>query len=237
MSWGQPKRFWEQVNIEAADGGFAVLLDARPLRTPAKAALVVPNQELAQQIAQEWDAVEGEIDPKIMRFTRAANAAIDKVSIQHSQVADMLAAYGGTDLLCYRAKEPAELIARQMETWDPLLDWAEMELGAGLMPTQGVLPVDQDAAALKALSARVHAFDAFELTAFHDLVSLSGSLVLAFAVTHRRIDAAFAWSASRIDETFQEEQWGADDEATALARAKEEDFHGAATLYFMLNES
>ncbi len=236
MSWGQPKRFWDAVNIEPAEGGFAVLLDARPLRTPAKAALVVPNRDLAELVAQEWEAVESEVDPKIMRFTRSANAAIDKVSTQHGIVAKMLADYGGTDLLCYRATEPAELIARQMEAWDPLLDWADEALGARLVPTQGVLPIEQDAGALEALSARVHGFDAFELTAFHDLVSLSGSLILAFGVTEQRIDPEFAWAASRIDETFQEEQWGEDEDATILAKAKETDFHAAARLYFLLKQ-
>jgi len=121
-----------------------------------------------------------------------------------------------------------------METWDPLLDWAAEALGARLLPTQGVVPIEQDAAALKALSQKVHDQTAYELTAFHDLVTISGSLIIALAVTRRRIDATFGWTASRIDETFQEEQWGEDEEATALAAFKRQDFMTASEIYALL---
>jgi len=234
MSWGPMKRFWSEVTVEPLETGFAVRLDGRGLKTPAKADLLVPCRGLADRVAAEWAAVEGEVDPTPMRYTRAANAAIDKVAVQLGAVADMLAAYGGTDLLCYRATEPVELIARQMETWDPLLDWAAETLGARLETTQGVVPVDQDAAALAALSGHVQSFNAFELTAFHDLVTISGSLIIALSVTQGRIDAAFGWTASRIDEIFQEEQWGEDDEATALAASKQQDFMTAAEIYDLL---
>lgn len=234
MNWGPMKRFWDEVSVEATDAGYAIKLDGRGLKTPAKADLLIPCRPLADKVAAEWAAVEGEVDPTPMRYTRAANAAVDKVAVQHSAVADMLAAYGATDLLCYRAGDPEELVARQMETWDPLLDWAAEALGARLVPTQGVVPIEQDAAAFKALSQKVHDQTAFELTAFHDLVTISGSLIIGLAVTQRRIDATFGWTASRIDETFQEEQWGEDEEATALAASKRQDFMTAAEIYALL---
>lgn len=237
MSWGKPKRFWKAVQVEPSEGGFAVKLDARPVKTPAKAPLLVPNKAFAKRVAAEWESVEEEIDPASMRYTRAANAAIDKVAIQHREVADMMAAYGGTDLLCYRAPDPAELIARQIEAWDPLLDWAAETMGARLKTTQGVLPITQDEAALEPLRARVHGLTAFELTAFHDLVTISGSLIIALGVIDKRIDAPFGWSVSRIDETYQEEQWGEDEEAQEQVAIKHADFLAAAEIYEVLKEA
>jgi chaperone required for assembly of F1-ATPase len=220
MSEWKAKRFWKQASAEAVDGGFGIFLDGRPVKTPAKAALVVPTLALAQAIAAEWDAQEDQIDPNVMPLTRAANAAIDKVTIQFSEVADMLAEYGGTDLLCYRADGPAELIERQAAAWDPLLDWAGEALNARLIPVEGVMFAAQPHAALPELHRQVHELDVFALTAFHDFVGITGSLILGFAMLHQKCDAEQAWTLSRIDETWQIEQWGADEEAEELATTK-----------------
>lgn len=209
------KRFWTAAAADPCDGGFTVRLDGRPVKTPAKAPLVVPTQALAQAIAAEWDAQTGRVDPATMPCTRAANSAIDKLSLQQAEVVEMLAAYGETDLLCLRAEEPPALVARQAAAWDPLLDWAADTFGARLAVGAGILPLPQDAAALAALRAPVAALDRFELAAFHDLVAISGSLVLALAVIRGRLTAEAAWDASRIDETWQVEQWGPDEEAAA----------------------
>lgn len=224
MSEWKAKRFWTQAQVVAEGGGFGVHLDTRPVRTPAKAPLVVPTREMAQEIAAEWDAQEGEINPHTMPFTRSANAAIDKVSVQHAEVADLIADYGDADLLCYRAAAPAELVARQTDGWDPLLDWAATALGARLVLAQGVMHVPQPPEALSRLRAQVHDMDAFYLTAFHDLVSLSGSLVLGFAVARDHLTPDRAWTLSRIDEAWQAEHWGADDEATEHAAIKQVGF-------------
>ena len=160
MSGWAPKRFWTSAEVAEAPGGFAVTLDGRQVKTPAKAPLVVPSRALAEAIAREWQAQDEKIDPATMPVTRGANAAIDKVRSQHAEVAALIADYGGTDLLCYRAEAPRELVARQSEHWDPLLDWAEAALGARLAVTQGVVPVAQPEAALAALGARVAAMDA-----------------------------------------------------------------------------
>lgn len=231
MTEWKAKRFWNKASVRGTDGGYTVHLDDRPVRTPSKSALLVPTEALAARIAVEWDAQEGVIDPLSMPFTRSANSAIDKVTPQQAQVADMLAAYGDADLTCYRADSPAELVARQADAWDPLLDWAASRLDARLVPITGVMHRPQDARALAALSNRVHAMDAFALTAFHDLVALSGSLIIGFAALHDLHPPRELWAASRIDETWQQEFWGVDDEAQALAQTKESDFLHAKTFH------
>lgn len=224
MSGWAAKRFWKEAGVEQDGAGFTVKLDGRAVKTPAKAPLILPTRAMAEAVAEEWDAQAEKIDPNTMPVTRSANAAIDKVATQHAEVAALLAEYGGTDLLCYRAEAPQELIARQAAAWDPLLDWAEHALGARLQPASGVMFVPQDAGALARLAAQVSALDPFRLAAFHDLVGMSGSLILGFATAHDHLTAEEAWALSRLDETWQEEQWGADDEATAMAEIKKQAF-------------
>lgn len=237
MSQWKVKRFWTEATAVPVEGGFTVHLDGRPVKTPAKASLIVPTHALADRIAAEWDVQEGQVDPSAMPFTRSANAAIDKVTAQHAEVADLLAAYGDADLLCYRADSPDGLIARQAEGWDPLLDWAADTLGARLAPVTGVVHQPQDAAVQKNLTDRVHALAPFALTAFHDLVSMSGSLIIGFAALADARPIEELWRLSRIDETWQEEQWGVDDEARAQAAVKETDFLHAKTFHDLARTS
>jgi chaperone required for assembly of F1-ATPase len=231
VSGWTPKRFWKEADVRPAAGGFAVSLDGRPVKTPAKAPLVVPTEAMAAAIAAEWDAQEGTVKPLTMPVTRSANAAIDKVAPQFDEVAGLLAAYGGTDLLCYRATGPAGLVARQAAAWDPLLDWSAEALDAPLRVTSGVVPVAQPEPSLARLAARVRGFGVFELTAVHDLVSVSGSLVLGLAVTDRRLAADAAWALSRVDEIWQAELWGDDAEAEAEAEARRAALRHAARFY------
>ncbi len=231
MSDWKAKRFWKEASVDVVDGGFAVRLDGRGVKTPAKTALVVPTNAMAQAIAAEWDAQVEKIDPLTMPVTRSANAALDKVATQFDEVAEMIAAYGDSDLLCYRADGPEALVQRQSDRWDPLLDWAHETYGARLMVAQGVMHVAQSETALKALSDQVHQMDPFRLAGFHDLVGISGSLILGLAVTRGRLSPIEAWSLSRLDEDWQIEQWGPDDEATEVARKKESDFVSAANFY------
>lgn len=224
MAEWKHKRFWSDVTVVEKDGGFTILLDERQVKTPAKTSLVVPAHALAELIAQEWAAQEGEVKPETMPMTRSANAALDKVTAQFDEVAALLAAYGESDLLCYRATAPEELIARQAAAWDPLLEWAQTDLGARLKSGHGVMYIDQDPASIAVLNKIVFAFTPFELTAFHDLVSMSGSLVLALAITQGHLTVADAWETSRVDENWQIEQWGEDDEAQEVAEAKRQSF-------------
>ncbi|MHA1528353.1 MAG: ATP12 family chaperone protein [Alphaproteobacteria bacterium] len=224
------KRFWREVSVEAGGGGFAIRLDGRPLRTPAKAACLLPTRALARAVAAEWAAVEGEVDPAAMALTRAANSAIDRVIPEREAIAALIAAYGEADLICYRAPQPQGLARRQGEAWDPLLAWAAETLGAPLVSVEGVVHVAQLPESLARLGAAVRAHGPWELTALHDLVSISGSLVLGLAVSHGRLDAATAWPLSRIDEDWQVEEWGADDEAAAVAARRRANFADAARL-------
>lgn len=225
------RRFWTAAGVRSAAGGWEVVLDARPLRTPGKLALLLPTQGLAQAIAAEWEAQTDVIDPNTMPLTRAANSAIEKVAPQMGAVADMLAAYGGTDLLCYRAAAPADLVAQQAAGWDPLLDWAAQVLDAPLRVTEGVIPVPQQDAALTRLRGHVGALDLFGLTALHDLVTLPGSLILGLAVIHDRLTADQAHALSRIDEDYQAGLWGRDDEADQAAAARQGAIRVAARLW------
>ncbi len=225
------KRFWKEVETPPVEGGFAVTLDSRPLKTPAKAPMVLPSRALAQMVAAEWEAVGEEVRPEDMPATRMANAAIDKVSAQFEEVAEMLAAYGDSDLLCYRAREPQALVALQAEKWDPLLDWAAETCGARLEPVGGIIHRPQAPEALAALRREVFALDAFQLSAFHDLVTISGSLVLALATTKARLELEESWSLAVLDELWQERQWGEDAEALARRAHKKRDFFHAARFF------
>ena len=258
MSEWKAKRFWKEAQVVEAGEGFAVELDGRPVRTPLKSAMTLPSRAMAEAVAEEWDAQEGEIRPLSMPVTRAANAAIDKVTVQREEVAEMLAAYGDSDLLCYRADSPQELVARQAEAWDPLLDWADATFGALLskaavrdvgrvlqmpygqvdrlskmIPVEGVMHAPQNPKALDKLAQPVHAMEPFRLTAFHDLVGISGSLVIGLAAIGEVRDIGDLWRLSRIDETWQEEQWGVDEEAAEIVALKRNEFLHAARFYVL----
>lgn len=230
------KRFWQNAGVSQAADGFHVALDGRPLKTPAKAAMMLPTRGLADMVAAEWNAVEGAVNPADMPATRMANSAIDKVAAQFDAVADMLAEYGDSDLLCYRATGPEALVARQGEKWDALLRWAAEALDAPLQPIAGIMHRRQDAAALACLRKHVHALSVFELSAFHDLVTISGSLVLAFAVTKSLLELEESWQRAMLDEIWQEQQWGPDAEAQALRARKKNDFFRAAEFFRLCNQ-
>ena len=236
MSW-KPKRFWKDATVEACEGGFTVRLDKRPVKTPGKNLLVVPTEALARAIADEWQAQQGLVRPETMPFTRAANSALEKVAPQFDEVVGLLAAYGETDLLCYRATGPVELIARQDAAWDPLLAWCARELDAPLLAVAGVMHIAQAPASTARLHELTAAQTAFQIAALHDLVMLSGSLVLAFAVTRARLTPEEAWTFSRIDESWQAALWGEDADAAALAETKRAAFHQAATFWAICAES
>jgi chaperone required for assembly of F1-ATPase len=225
------RRFWTTATAAQVEGGFAVHLDARPVRTPQKSLLVLPTLGLAETIAAEWMAQDKTVKPETMPFTRMANSAIDKVAPQFAEVAGMLAAYGESDLLCYRAEGPADLVDLQAAGWDLHLAWAEKTLGAPLNVTSGVMHITQPPTSLVALRGAVEALSPFELAAFHDLVAISGSLILALAVTHHRLPAETAWDLSRIDETWQASLWGEDEEAVEVAALKRADFLQADRFY------
>ena len=220
MSAWKAKRFWKTASAEPCEGGFGVRLDGRAVKTPAKAPFVLPTLTMAQAAAAEWDAQTGAIRPETMPVTRAANSAIDKLSAQFDEVVALIAAYGDSDLLCYRATGPEPLVARQAAAWDPLLDWAAASHGIRLQATAGVMHITQPEDSLRRIHDLTAAFSRFQLAAFHDLVAITGSWVLGFATAQGRLSADEAFALSRIDETWQAELWGVDEDAAAMEAAR-----------------
>lgn len=207
------KRFYKIVDIAPAPGGFAVLLDGRPVKTPARNALVLPTEELALAIAAEWRGQGDDVIATSMPLLRLSNTIIDGVAANREQVTDAILRFGENDLLCYRAHQPPDLAQRQREAWDPLLDWARQRLGARMTVADGLTHIDQTPDAMAALREALAAHDAFTLGALHVIASITGSLVLALAVAEGRLTGAAAFEMSRIDEAYQAEKWGEDSEA------------------------
>tara|TARA_R110002110_G_scaffold2756_1_gene13284 strand:+ start:21315 stop:22019 length:705 start_codon:yes stop_codon:yes gene_type:complete len=212
------KRFYEQVSTAPADDGksFEVLLDARGVRTPMRKPLQVPSPALADAIAEEWRTQDDEIDVESMPLTRICATAVDRVADDREGYIDQIAAFGGTDLLCYRAQSPAELVVRQVRVWQPMLDWAAETFGGELVVTDGLLPVDQPPDSLARLRAAVADHDLYELAALGVATSASGSVVVALALSKGHLDAGTAFDVSQLDESYQVEMWG--EEADAQAR-------------------
>jgi chaperone required for assembly of F1-ATPase len=207
------KRFYTDVTI--ADD-LSIHLDGKPILTPAKRKLALPTRQLADAIAQEWREQGEDIVPATMHLTKLANTAID--GARRDDIVAELTNFARNDLLCYRASEPDELVARQQAAWDPLLVWINTTYGARLATTHGVRHVAQDDAGISTLSRSLNSEDAWTLTAMHAATTITGSFVLALAIAKRRVTAAEAFALSRIDEKFQVEKWGLDPEAEARAR-------------------
>jgi chaperone required for assembly of F1-ATPase len=217
------KRAYKEVTVVAAESGHGIALDGKRMRTPAKLPLSLPSRALAQAIAEEWAAQGQEVRPHSMPLTRLASTALDVVARRRGDAVAEIAAYAGTDLVCYRAEHPPELIRRQQTIWQPLVDWASLAYDAPLTVTSGVVPVAQRPAALRALTAAVEAYDVFALTALHAATTACSSLVIALALFEARLTAEEAFAASQLDETFQIEQWGEDSEQTQRrARLKDD---------------
>jgi len=235
MSAQLKKRVWDAVSIVDLQNGFGVALDGRRIKTPAKAELVVPIRAAAELIAAEWDAQKEHINPEEMLATRWANSSIDKVTPQRADVIEMLAAYGESDLLCYRADMPIELYEMQKLAWDPLLDWAKNTYDAPLNTTCGVLPVAQPNQSVHNLKTVLEDYDSFRIAAIHDLICISGSLVLALALSEGHLSVQRAWEISRIDENWQAKLWGEDEEALQTAHAKLKSFKFSSEILDLLN--
>ena len=213
------KRFWKTVDVSEGEGGWSVMLDGRTPKTPAHAKLTLPTEAAAQLVADEW-AAQGEfIEPGTMPATRLASTAIDRVSQVREAVAEEIAAYAGTDLLCYPAEHPASLVAQQAREWAPWRDWAR-DLGLPLVVAEGLSHRPQDPAAVARVRDLALALDDFALTGLAALTPLLGSAVLALAVQRGDLSGELAFDLSRIDEAFQESRWGVDEENAARTAAR-----------------
>jgi len=231
-----PRRFYKDVSVIAGDNGFGLALDGKPVRTPAKAQLAVPGRELAEAIAAEW-AGQGEIvEPDTMPLTRLANSAIDGVARTMPETAAEIAKFAETDLVCYRADAPDTLVLAHAKAWDPVLAFARERLGARFVCTQGVLHVEQPAAAVRAVRTAVDAVaagpaGALRLAALSVMTTLTGSVLIALAVVHGAMTADAAWAAANVDEDYQMRRWGADGEALARRERRWREMAAAAELY------
>lgn len=230
------KRFWKEVSDEAVEGGWGVRLDSRPVRTPARALLVVPTRKLAESIADEWRCVEGDLDPRGMPLTGLANAAIDRVAPARETFAAGLSSYAEADLACYRAEGPSELVALQERRWDSLLAWARRRFDVDFATTCGITHVAQPSATVERLAHAVAALDAFHLAGLSPLVTIGGSLVAALAVLEKALRPEEAWDAVTIDDRWQLERWGADPEAEAALESRRRDFLAAARFLDLLDD-
>lgn len=228
------KRFYKQAAVAEAEGGFAVQLDGRAVKTPAARRLAVPSRALAEAMAAEWDAQGEEVRPASMPMTQLASTALDRVGPERPAIREQLAAFAATDLLCYRADFPPDLVWRQTTQWQPLLDWAAETLGGRLVVTSGVIAVEQPAEAVAALLARVDAYDVWRLTAVQAACAAAGSLVLALALGEGRLTGQQVFDLSQLDETYQIEQWGEDWEAADRRAALLRDILAAERLLSLL---
>ena len=225
----QRKRFYTTAGVADAPQGFAVVLDGRTIKTPAKRDLVAPARGIAGAIAAEWDAQADMINPASMPLTRLANSVIDGVTDRAQEVADDIAKYLQSDALFYRADHPEALVARQAQLWDPVLFWAADRFGAHFILAQGIMYVSQPAEAIAAARAAMPA-DGWQLGALHTVTTLTGSALLALALAHRHLDADAVWRAAHVDEDWNAEKWGADDEVVARRAVRLADFTAATTV-------
>jgi chaperone required for assembly of F1-ATPase len=229
------KRFWKDVTVDREDGGCAISLDGRPVKTPARAALLLPSEALAEAIADEWRSVGEKIDPRAMPLTGLANAAIDRVAPDPQAFADGLARYAEADLACYRAEGPRALVERQTASWDELLGWARRRFDVDFVTTSGLMHVAQPAATVERLAHAVSVLDPFRLAGLSPLVTIGGSLVAALAVVEKAMTAEQAWDAVSIDDRWQLEQWGSDAEAEAALENRQRDFLAAGRFLELLD--
>ena len=225
----QRKRFYASAGVAETDGGFSITLDGRPIKTPSGKIVIAPKREIAEAIAAEWQAQQEIIDPLTMPLTRLANSVVEAVADRADAVADDIEKYLGSDLLFYRAGHPEALVAREAAHWDPIVFWAAETLGAHFMLAEGIVHVRQPETAIA--SARA-AFpdDPWSIAALHVVTTLTGSALLALALTHGVRDPEQIWAAAHVDEDWNIEKWGIDDEVAARRAARLVDFQAATRI-------
>mgnify|MGYP003671398828 CR=1 FL=1 len=215
------KRFYDQAAVAVGDNAWSVVLDGRPVKTPARLSLTVPYSRLAEALAAEWQDQVGEIDPATMPLTRLANTALDRTASRRQQVIEEVAGYGQCDLLCYRAASPDDLVERQAREWQPILDWLADTHAAPLAVTPDIAPLEQKNDPLLAIYSAVARQNDFFLTGLHAATTICGSVALGLALIGRRIDAAEASASALLDERYQADRWGVDVDAEARWAAQD----------------
>lgn len=232
-----PRRFYKEATAGLVDGAYALLLDGRRAKTPAGNPLALPTLAAARHLAQEWEAQAEVIDPATMPFTRIVNSAIDGVTKRLDATAEDIAKYAASDLVCYRAAEPEQLMQAQAAAWDPVLEFAREKIGACFLCTEGVVFVEQPTRACAAVRETVHRIAAgggaapFALAALHVMTALTGSVLIALAVAHGALSPKDAFAAAHVDEDFEMRQWGEDAEAIDRRARLWREMEAAAVLW------
>ena len=226
-----PRRFYKTVSVSADNG---ILLDRRPVKTPLKASLVLPNAALAEAVAAEWQAQDTHINAGLMPLTKLANTAIDRATQERAAVISEIVAYAGNDLVCYWADKPAALVERQRQHWQPVLDWAEQKFGTGFTVAHGISHVAQPEAALAAVRRFGEGFDPWHLTVLFLLTTMTGSMLLSAQLIEGGVAPDAVWAAAHVDEDYQIEEWGLDCEAEQRRDARKQEFGGLVRFFGLL---
>ncbi|MFS8144375.1 ATP12 family chaperone protein [Rhizobium sp. BR 249] len=231
-----PKRFYTEVAVAEHEDGFAITLDGKLVRTPARLALAVPTEALARLVAAEWDAQAEVIDPVTMPVTRLVNTAIDGIATNTQAIFEDILRFSSTDLICYRAEGPERLVERQAERWDPIIDWAANDLGARFILVEGVMHHEQPREATAAFAVTLARHQSpMALAALHTITTLTGSAILALAFAEGRVTMEEAWSLAHLDEDWTIEHWGSDEEAEERRAKRFVEFKAAADVFFSLS--
>jgi len=232
VEWAK-KRFWETVSTVCVDGAslYKVYLDKRLLNTPNKKPLILPTKEMADHVVFEWESQGDKVDPLTMPYTRSANSSIDKVAPQTDEIRKLVTDYGDSDLICYRADKPKELVRRQEKIWSNLVLWSASDLNAPLNIFEGVVYAPQPSQSILEFEKQVSNLNTFQLCALYDLVTISGSLVLSLAVIKNFLNLDNAWSACQVDEDWQQENWGIDEVESVRTLNRKTAFFHAASFY------
>ncbi|ANL65929.1 ATP12 family chaperone protein [Rhizobium phaseoli] len=232
-----PKRFYAEVAVAEHEGGFAITLDGKMVRTPARQVLGVPTEALAQLVAAEWRAQGEEIDPVTMPATRLVNTALDGVATNAQAIFEDILRFSSSDLLCYRADGPELLVERQRQRWDPVIDWAANDLGARFILIEGVMHHEQPREATAAFAVTLARHQSpMALAALHTITTLTGSAILALAFAEGRLTVEEVWSLAHLDEDWTIEHWGRDEEAEERRAKRFVEFKAAADVFFALSD-
>ncbi len=232
-----PKRFYAEVAVAEHEGGFAITLDGKMVRTPARQVLAVPTEALAQLVAAEWRAQGEEIDPVTMPATRLVNTALDGVATNAQAIFEDILRFSSSDLLCYRADGPELLVERQRQRWDPVIDWAANDLGARFILIEGVMHHEQPREATAAFAVTLARHQSpMALAALHTITTLTGSAILALAFAEGRLTVEEVWSLAHLDEDWTIEHWGRDEEAEERRAKRFVEFKAAADVFFALSD-
>jgi chaperone required for assembly of F1-ATPase len=230
----QRKRFYARADLRETPEGIAITLDDKPVKTPSRRTLAAPNRAIAQMMVAEWDAQKDIINPMTMPVTRLGNSVIDAVAEQADAVAADIGKYFESDLLFYRAGHPAALVAREAAQWDPIVFWAADTLAAHFILAEGIVHVRQPEPAIAAARAALPN-DPWSVAALHMVTTLTGSALLALALWRGRLDADQVWAAAHVDEDWNAEKWGVDEEVAARRSARFVEFAAAASVLKAMN--